>query len=166
MALGAAGSGRWPADFDPAVGDYLGCVHAAMVQALRRQALSGPIISDSDALADYLHLRLAHLRAEQCVILYLDARNRLIAEESLGPGTASGITIHARQILTRALELGASGLILVHNHPSGETRPSRADIETTAHLARAAGALDISLHDHIVIGATGWTSLKTLGRLP
>lgn len=125
--------------------------------------MAGPVIADSDALLDYLHLHLAHGRTEQLLALFLDAANRLQREEPIGVGSASGVVVDPRQVLQRALELGASGMILVHNHPSGDTRPSAADIDTTRRIAAAARALDIRVHDHLIVAPSGWTSFRALG---
>ena len=121
------------------------------------------MLSDSGALADYLHVRIAHARTEYFLVLFLDIRNRLLGEETIGSDSAAGVLVQPRQILSRALDIGASGLILVHNHPSGRAEPSEADISTTRRLAAAARALDIEVHDHVVVAATGWTSLRALG---
>lgn len=163
LAAAAAGDRVTTSRCNGAAGAFLSVLQQAFTHALRRQALAGPIIADSDALLDYLHLRLAHGRVEQLLVLFLDAANRLLAEESIGAGSASGVVVDPRQVLQRALELGASGMILVHNHPSGSTRPSAADIHTTRRVVEAARALDISVHDHVIVGATGWTSFRAMG---
>jgi DNA repair protein RadC len=140
-------------------------VRAAMLQALRTEALAGPILSDSRALTDYLFAEMAHLAVERLRVLFLNARNRLLADETMAEGTISEAPIYPREILRRALEVGATALILVHNHPSGDPQPSNSDIDATRRVFDAARALEIVLHDHVIIARSGWTSFRALGLL-
>jgi DNA repair protein RadC len=144
---------------------HLGAVREAMLHALRSQALAGPVLSDSDALLDYLSLEMAHLPSERLRVLFLNARNQLLADETLSYGSISKTPLYPREIIRRCLELGATGLILVHNHPSGDPRPSQSDIDATAELAAVALPLDVSVHDHLIVSRTGWTSFLALGLL-
>ena len=96
-------------------------------------------------------------------MLYLNAKNMLILDEMVGEGSIDEAAIHPREVIRRALDLGATGLILVHNHPSGSPQPSRADIDVTNRIAEAGRLLGIVVHDHVVIGREGHVSLKAKG---
>ncbi|CAN7609585.1 DNA repair protein RadC [Phenylobacterium sp. LjRoot164] len=121
------------------------------------------LIATSPQLATYLKVLLAAQPREQVWGLYLDARDHLLASEMISQGTVDHAPVYPREIVRRALELNAAALVLVHNHPSGDPTPSRADIEMTAQVIAAAGALTIKVHDHLVVGRDGVASLRTLG---
>lgn len=144
---------------------FLISVHGALLHLLRREVANQPLLASSPALIDYLHVRLAHAADEEFRVLYLNARNMLLRDETAATGTPNEVSIHPRMILKRALELGATALVLVHNHPSGSPEPSPADVQTTARIVRAAKALDIAVHDHIVIARSGWRSFRQSGLL-
>jgi DNA repair protein RadC len=108
---------------------------------------------------------MAHLEAEQFRILFLDRKNVLIADEAQARGTVDHVPVYPREVVKRALELNASALILVHNHPSGDPTPSEADITVTHQIKEAAGILGITLHDHLIIGKNRETSFKAQGYL-
>jgi DNA repair protein RadC len=108
-------------------------------------------------------VKIRHEKAEQSRVLYLDRKNRLIADEIAGRGTVDHAPIYPREIAKRALELAASAVILVHNHPSGDPTPSRADIDLTRDIERALAPLEIKLHDHLVVGAKETVSMKAKG---
>jgi len=114
---------------------------------------------------DYLNARLARERVEQFRVLFLDTKNRLIADEAQARGTVNHTPVYPREVVKRALELHATALILVHNHPSGDSTPSRADIEMTAEVKAAAAALGIVLHDHLIIGRDRPLSFRREGLL-
>jgi DNA repair protein RadC len=116
-------------------------------------------------LIDYLHVRMAWAADEEFRVLYLNARNLLLKDETIAIGTPNEVSVHPRTIVKRALELGATALILVHNHPSGSPDPSQGDIQTTARIVRAARTLDIVVHDHIIISRGGWRSFRQSGLL-
>ena len=141
----------------------------AMREAGRRLAerkVKGmPVLTNWQQLLDYCHAALAHEKTEQFRILFLDRKNVLIADEVQQRGTIDHTPVYPREVVKRALELGAAGLILVHNHPSGDPKPSRDDIEMTKEIRRAAEALGISIHDHLVIGRKGHASFRSLGLL-
>ena len=141
----------------------LGATRAAMLHALKSEAVGRPIFSSAEALIDYLKLSLAGATEEQLRVLFLNARNQLMKEELTFPGSTTGVVIRPRAIIRRALELGATAIILVHNHPSGDPTPSADDIRATAALVAAADPLEIVVHDHIIVGEYGWTSLKSSG---
>lgn len=137
-----------------------------MLHALRTEAAAGPTLSDSSALLDYLSLDMAHLLTERLRVLFLNSGNRLLCDEIVADGSVNEAPVYPREIMRRALEVGATALIIVHNHPSGDPRPSRGDIEGTRRIADAARALGICLHDHLIIARSGWASLRALGLLP
>ncbi len=138
-------------------------------EAARRLALEEaserPVIASWDKLLAYCRIAMAHEKVEQFRLLFLDKKNRLIADELQQRGTVDHTPVYPREVIKRALELGASALILVHNHPSGDVTPSKADIEMTREIQEAAAKLGISVHDHIVISKSGHNSFKSLGLL-
>jgi DNA repair protein RadC len=142
---------------------YVGVVRAAMQHALRSQALTAPVIASSEAVTDYLSFDMAHLPNERLRVLFLNAQNRLLADETVSYGSVREAPLYPREILRRAMELGATALILAHNHPSGDPQPSPGDAAATRRLASLASALDIELHDHLIVGRSGSTSLRALG---
>lgn len=143
----------------------LKAVEASAVRLAQAKVIGKPVISNWQALIDYCHAAMAHAPREQFRILFLDCKNRLIADEVQQTGTVDHTPVYPREVMRRALELSASALILVHNHPSGDPTPSRGDIEMTKEIADAAYKLSISLHDHLVIGKQEHISFKTLGLL-
>jgi len=136
-----------------------------MLHVLRAEAAKAPILGTSQALIDYLFADLAHLPAERLRVLFLNAKNRLLRDELVNEGSVNEAPIYPREIMRRAFEVGATALILVHNHPSGDPMPSQRDIEVTRRLADVATALDIHIHDHVIIARSGWSSLRSLGVL-
>ena len=124
-----------------------------------------PVLSNWQALIAYLQTAMAYEQVEQFRILFLDRKNNLIADEVQQRGTVNHTPVYPREVLKRALTLNATSLIAVHNHPSGDPKPSRADIEMTRELKAAAKALEIELHDHIVIGHGAHASFRSLGLL-
>lgn len=138
--------------------------HAAERLA-REEAMAGDVISSWDKLLAYCRQTMAHQKIEQFRLLFLDKRNRLIADEVQQQGTIDHTPVYTREVMKRALELGAAALILVHNHPSGDTEPSAADIAMTEELRSAAEKLGIAIHDHLVIGRAGHASFRSLGLL-
>jgi len=140
-------------------------VEAASLRSLRAAALDRPVLSGWQALTDYLHAAMAHRVTEEFRVIFLNNRNILIRDEAMGSGTVNAAPVYPREIVKRALELGASGLILVHNHPSGDPQPSRKDIAMTKAIVEAGRHLGLSVHDHVVIGRTGHASFRALGLL-
>ena len=129
----------------------------------RQEAREQPILGSWQALIDYLRIDMAHLTVERVRVLYLNAQNMLIHDEHVGDGSIDEAAIHPREVIRRALDLGATALILVHNHPSGSPEPSRADIQITNKIAEAGRLLGIVVHDHVIIGREGHVSLKAKG---
>jgi DNA repair protein RadC len=147
------------------VAAFLAAVRGAQLHSLRREIGSGPVLATSAALSDYLHTHMAWSLEEQFRVLYLNGRNRLLRDEIAATGTPDEVTVHPRAIVKRALELGATALILAHNHPSGSLDPSQSDIQTTARIVRAARTLDIAVHDHIIVARSGSRSFRQSGLL-
>lgn len=142
---------------------YMRATHFLLQRAAADQVKDRPVISNWAALLNYVHVSLRHETAEQARVLYLDRKNKLIADEVAGRGTVDHAPVYPREIAKRALELAASSVILVHNHPSGDPTPSRADIDMTREIAKTLAALEINLHDHLVVGAAGTVSMKAKG---
>jgi DNA repair protein RadC len=128
-----------------------------------RELQEKPVLGSWTRLIEYCERAMAHEATEQVRVLHLDRKNALIADEVVWRGTVDQAPVYPREVVKRALALGASALILVHNHPSGDPEPSRADIEMTKELARAASALGIALHDHVVVGKGRHVSFKAKG---
>ena len=145
--------------------NQLKIVEAAAARLAQAQVIGKPALSSWTALIDYCMATMARAPAEEFRVLYLDRKNVLIADEVQAKGTVDHAPVYPREIIKRALEHGASALILVHNHPSGDPTPSKADITMTREIADAAKALKIAIHDHLVIGRGGHASFKSLGLL-
>jgi DNA repair protein RadC len=140
-------------------------VQAAAQRLAQRQVQGRSAITSWQALIDYCQMKMAHRTTEAFHVLFLDRKNGVIADEEQTAGTVDHTPVYPREVVKRALELGASALILVHNHPSGDPQPSRDDIEMTRRVAEAAKTLGVVLHDHLVIGRQGHYSFKSHGLL-
>jgi DNA repair protein RadC len=141
----------------------IGAVHeAAKLLAQMRIDINSPMLSCWSELISYCHVTMAFETIEQVRILFLDKKNRLIANEVIQTGTVDYTPVYPREVIKRALELSATALILVHNHPSGDPTPSSADVRMTKEIADIAKPLGITLHDHLVIGKAGHASVKAL----
>ena len=138
---------------------------AAALRLLREEVKDSPLLNNMERLTNYLTAVMARESVEQFRVLFLDTRNRLIADEAQARGTVNHTPVYPRAVMRRCLELGATALILVHNHPSGDPTPSRADVEMTAEVKAAAGALGIVLHDHLIIGNGRQLSFRREGLL-
>jgi DNA repair protein RadC len=147
------------------VANHLKIVEAAAQRLAKTKVMGRPALSSWSALLDYCTAAMARSETEEFRVLFLDRKNHLIADEVKNRGTIDHTPVYPREIIKRALELGASSIILVHNHPSGDPTPSKADIAMTREVAAAAKALGISLHDHLVVGRGGHASFKSLGLL-
>ena len=122
-----------------------------------------PVLSSWDALGDYLHATMAHRRTEEVRILFLNAKNMLIANEALWQGCVDEASVHVREVIARAIALGATAIIIVHNHPSGDPTPSQQDIRLTRDLVEAGRHMKVTVHDHVIVGASGRTSMRSMG---
>jgi DNA repair protein RadC len=147
------------------VANHLKIVEAAAHRLAKTKVIGRPVLSSWSALLDYCTAAMARAQNEEFRVLFLDRKNVLIADEVQNRGTVDHTPVYPREIIKRALELGASSIILVHNHPSGDPTPSKADITMTREIAAAAKALSIAVHDHLVIGRSGHASFKSLGLL-
>ena len=141
----------------------LGLLHALLLRALEHPLRSRLGLTSSAAVRTYLRARLTALPREVFHVLFLDRRNRLIADERIGSGTVDHAPVYPREVVRRALELSASALLLVHNHPSGDPQPSSADVVMTRKVVEAARALGIAVHDHLVVAGDEVVSLRTAG---
>ncbi len=144
----------------------IGALKIAQATALRllETRIEGrPILSSWDALGDYLSAAMAHHGVEEVRILFLNAKNMLIANEAMWRGSVDEAAVHVREVIARAIALGATAIIIVHNHPSGDPAPSQADIRLTRDLIDAGRHMKITVHDHVIVGSQGRSSLKALG---
>lgn len=146
-----------------AVVQELKVVEAAARRLARARVIQRDVISSWDALIDYCHTAMAHRDTEHFRVLFLDRRNALIADEEQARGTVNHVPVYPREVAKRALELNASALILVHNHPSGDPTPSESDITMTERIRAALDALDVTLHDHLIIGRSRELSFRDAG---
>jgi len=140
-------------------------VEAAAQRLARSRVMQRPVVSSWDSLIDYCHTAMAHRDTEQFRVLFLDRKNVLIADEAQASGTVDHVPVYPREVVKRALELNASALILVHNHPSGDPTPSPEDITMTTRIEAAAQALGLTLHDHLIIGKSTELSFRAEGLL-
>jgi DNA repair protein RadC len=138
-------------------------VREAALRLLQAEAKEQPVLGSWQKVVDYCLATLQFEAIENFHILFLDKKNKLIKDERQQHGTVDHTPLYPREVVKRALELGASAIILVHNHPSGDPTPSKADIEVTKDVAKAAALLGVTLHDHLIIGRGRHTSLRSLG---
>jgi DNA repair protein RadC len=143
--------------------DALKLAREAALRLAREEILGRPVMSSWDKVLAYARAELAHGDTERFFVMFLDRKNALIAAEERGRGTVDHAPVYPREVVKRALELGACALILLHNHPSGDTTPSRADIDMTRDVAKACATVGISVHDHLIVGRAGHASLRALG---
>jgi DNA repair protein RadC len=137
-------------------------VEAAALRLARGEVKRRHVLSSWTAVLDYCRTAMAFAEREQFRILFLDKRNQLIVDEVQQVGTVDHTPVYPREVVKRALELSATAVILVHNHPSGDPTPSRADVEMTRQIAEIAKPLGVAVHDHIIVGRNGHASLKGL----
>ncbi len=140
-------------------------VREAAVRLAREEAMARPVLSGWQKLVDYCRADMARRHTEHFRLLFLDKRNQLIHDEVHQVGTVDHAPVYPREVARRCLELSATAVILVHNHPSGDPTPSRADIDITRDIAKALAAIGVTVHDHLVIGRRGHASFKSLGLL-
>ena len=147
----------------PRLAACLALVREAMLHALAADISSVPLLNNTEAVARYLHVAMAHELREHVRVLFLDTKHQLIRDETVSSGTVTSADLHPREIMRRALELGATSLILAHNHPSGSPEPSRADIKITQAVIEAGQTLQISVLDHLIVARHGYSSMRGLG---
>jgi DNA repair protein RadC len=149
----------------PAAAVIIKVVQASALRMAQQELVRRDVIGSWKKLLDYCRMRMAEEKTEQFRLLFLDNKNAVIADEEQQRGTVNHTPVYPREVVKRALELGASAIILVHNHPSGDPTPSEDDIVMTKEVAAAAEKLGIAVHDHIVIGRKGHASLRSMGHL-
>lgn len=137
----------------------------ALLHCLRLPLSRRPVITTSQQLLDYLRADMANLITERFRALFLTSQNELMADDLVWDGTVGEAPSYPREIVKRALEVGATGILLVHNHPSGNHQPSKGDVEATRRIVEAARIMGICVHDHIIISRGGWSSFRRLGLL-
>lgn len=138
-------------------------VQAATLRLLQEEIKGRPVLGSWQALLDYLRADMASEGIERVRVLFLNTKNMLIRDEKMWEGSVDESAVHVREVMRRALDLHASAIIIVHNHPSGDPSPSQQDIRLTRDLAEAGRHLNVTLHDHIIIGANGHSSLRAMG---
>lgn len=139
--------------------------HATAMRMLAARVAEQPILSNWQSLIDYLHADMAYQVTERIRILHLNTANRLIRDELVAEGSIDQAALHVREVIRRAIDLGTASMILVHNHPSGDPKPSRADIDLTKAIVQAGKHLGIAVHDHVIVGASGHSSMRAMGLL-
>lgn len=136
---------------------------ASALRLLQSEVKARPVLGSWQALLDYLHADMAHLAIERVRVLFLNSRNMLIRDEAMWEGSVDESAVHVREIMRRALDCQATALIIVHNHPSGDPSPSQQDIRLTKELVEAGRHMRINVHDHVIVGAKGHFSMRSLG---
>ena len=149
----------------PSVAQDLKIAQAILERAAKSELAKRTVITSWSQLVNYCRMSMAHEPREQFRVLFLDAKNQLIADEVMNEGTVDHAPVYPREVARRALELSAAAVILVHNHPSGDPKPSAADLAITREIVAATEAISVHVHDHLVIGRDGVSSFKTLGLL-
>ncbi len=137
--------------------------HAAAIRLLRSDVAVRPVLANWQALLDYLRADMVHHAIERFRVLHLDTKNMLIRDEVMSTGTIDQAAVHVREVIRRALDFGSAAIILVHHHPSGDPSPRREDIDITRAIAEAGKRMGITVHDHLIVGATGHVSLRAQG---
>ena len=140
-------------------------INAAAVRVIRHDTKEKTVLESWDKLLDYCRASMAYEMQEQFRIIFLDKRNQIITDEVQQKGTVDHTPVYIREIIKRALELSSTAIILVHNHPSGDPTPSKADIDMTKKIVIATNHLNITVHDHLIISRQGYSSLKALGMI-
>ena len=136
---------------------------ATALRLLEARVEQRPILSSWDALGDYLQAAMAHSPVEEVRVLFLNAKNMLLANEAMWRGSVDEASVHVREVISRAIALGATAIIIVHNHPSGDPSPSQQDIRLTRDLIEAGRHMRVTVHDHVIVGSQGRSSMKALG---
>ena len=136
----------------------------ATAQRLLETRIEGrPLLSNWEALGDYLQATMGHSPVEEVRILFLNAKNLLIGNEAMWQGSVDEASVHVREVISRAIAVGATAIIIVHNHPSGDPTPSSQDIRLTRNLVEAGKHMKIAVHDHVIVGSQGRTSMRAMG---
>ena len=144
---------------------FLKSVHALHTRAMKGELMNKPVLNNWDRLLDYCHATMAEDSIERFRVLYLNRKNILIEDEIHASGTIDGANVYTREIMKKAMNIGATALVLVHNHPSGDPTPSMPDIEITNQIKDAGAPLNVTVHDHLIISRSGHSSFKSMGLL-
>lgn len=136
---------------------------ASALRLLETRVEGRPVLSSWDALGDYLQAAMAHSPVEEVRVLFLNAKNMLLANEAMWRGSVDEASVHVREVISRAIALGATAIIIVHNHPSGDPSPSNQDIRLTRDLIEAGRHMRVTVHDHVIVGTQGRSSMKAMG---
>jgi DNA repair protein RadC len=136
---------------------------ATALRLLETKVEGRPVLSSWDALGDYLSAQMAHIAVEEVRVLFLNAKNMLLANEAMWRGSVDSASMHVREVMKRAIVHGATAIIIVHNHPSGDPTPSQADVQLTRELVEAGRHMKVTVHDHVIVGSQGRSSLRALG---
>lgn len=136
---------------------------ATALRLLETRIEGRPLLSSWEALGDYLQAAMAHSPVEEVRVLFLNAKNMLLANEAMWQGSVDEAAVHVREVISRAIALGATAIIIVHNHPSGDPAPSQQDIRLTRELIEAGRHMKITVHDHVIVGSQGRTSMRAMG---
>ena len=147
---------------DAAIG-ALKIAEATALRLLETRIEGRPLLSNWEALGDYLQAAMAHSPVEEVRVLFLNAKNLLIANEAMWQGSVDEASVHVREVISRAIALGATAIIIVHNHPSGDSTPSTQDIRLTRNLVDAGKHMKIAVHDHVIVGSQGRTCMRAMG---
>ena len=147
---------------DAAIG-ALKIAEATALRLLEAPLYDRPVLSSWDALQDYLRAAMAHSPVEEVRVLFLNAKNMLIANEAMWRGSVDEASMHVREVMKRAMAHGATAIIIVHNHPSGDPTPSQADVKLTRELVEAGRHMKVKVHDHVIVGTQGQSSLRAMG---
>ncbi|HET7708094.1 MAG TPA: DNA repair protein RadC [Sphingomicrobium sp.] len=147
---------------DAAIG-ALKIAEATALRLLETRVEGRPVLSSWDALGDYLQASMAHSPIEQVRVLFLNARNMLLANEVMWNGSVDEASVHVREVISRAIALGATAIVIVHNHPSGDPAPSQQDIRLTRDLIEAGRHMRVTVHDHVIVGSQGRSSMRSIG---
>jgi DNA repair protein RadC len=141
----------------------LAIARATALRLLETRVEGRPVLSSWDALGDYLQAAMSHSTVEEVRVLFLNAKNVLIANEAMWRGSVDEAAVHVREVIARAITLGATAIILVHNHPSGDPTPSQQDIRLTRDIVEAGRFMKVTVHDHVIVGASGRSSMRAMG---
>jgi DNA repair protein RadC len=136
---------------------------ATALRLLETRIEGRPVISSWDALGDYLQAAMAHSPIEEVRVLFLNSKNMLLANERMWQGSVDEAAVHVREVISRSISLGATAIIIVHNHPSGDPKPSNQDIRLTRDLIDAGRHMKVAVHDHVIVGTSGRTSMRAMG---
>ncbi|QIK79406.1 DNA repair protein RadC [Sphingomonas piscis] len=136
---------------------------ATALRLLETRIEGRPVISSWDALGDYLQAAMAHSPIEEVRVLFLNSKNMLLANERMWQGSVDEAAVHVREVIARSIQLGATAIIIVHNHPSGDPSPSQQDIRLTRDLIDAGRHMKVTVHDHVIVGSSGRSSMRAMG---